>query len=144
MKEAKKYWVGDLCYVMHPEWDEFCELTISGHDCSDGTFVLQDGRKFAFKSTAHGDGEYHDQHGKAYPVDAGIIGVIAVEDIRDPEAITGPNIGLGNIYAFDQFPDVFRDDDGVIYIGTLRIPTSFERDSEDEDYDPEEDDDEQF
>ena len=131
MNESKKYWVGDLCYVMHPEWDEFCALTISGHTVRDGTFVLQDGRKFAFKGTAYGDGVYHDQFGKEYPVDAGLIGVIAMEDIRDPEALVGTNLSLGNIYDFDVFPDVHIDN-GVIHIGHLRIPTSFVEDSDDE------------
>jgi hypothetical protein len=136
----QKYWIGDLCYVMHPEWDEFCSLTITDRCVTDGVFTLADGRKFGCKGTAYGDGTYHDQNGKQYPVDAGLIGVIALEDIRDPLAITGPNIGLGNIYEFDSFPDV-ASHNGVIQIGNIFIPTAFDEDCDDEEYSEEEEDD---
>jgi len=51
MMKAGTYYIGDLCYVMHPEWDEFCALTISGHNVLDGEFNLKDGRRFATFTT---------------------------------------------------------------------------------------------
>ncbi len=42
---AGKYYVGDLCYVMHDVWDEVCDLMFP-HDNSGvyGKFKLKDGR----------------------------------------------------------------------------------------------------
>jgi hypothetical protein len=82
------YYVGDLCYVMHPQWKETCNLMFAsgGNYVLDGEFNLANGVRFALHSTAYGDGTYQDQQGREYPVDAGLIGCIAVEDVADPEA----------------------------------------------------------
>ena len=85
MMKAGKYYIGDLCYVMHPEWDEFCSLTINGHNVLDGEFNLKDGRRFATFTTKWGDGTYKDEQGRSYGVDAGLIGCIAVDDITPSE-----------------------------------------------------------
>ena len=45
MMPAGKYYIGDLAYVMHGEWDEFCDLTIKGNSLSNGEFSLKDGRR---------------------------------------------------------------------------------------------------
>lgn len=83
MMPAGKYYVGDLCYVMdYDEWDVFCSITIKGNQCLEGEFQMPDGRKFATYGTKWGDGEYRDQYGNRYGVDAGLIGCILIEDIR--------------------------------------------------------------
>ena len=81
------YLVGDLCYVMHPQWKEVCALMFAcdGNSVLDGEFNLANGVRFALHSTAYGDGTYQDQEGRNYPVDAGLIGCIRVEDVYDPE-----------------------------------------------------------
>jgi len=81
------YYVGDLCYVMHPQWREVCNLmfAIDGPGVLNGEFNLANGVRFAVSSTAYGDGTYQDQQGREYPVDAGLIGCIRVEDVYDPE-----------------------------------------------------------
>ena len=84
---AGRYFVGDLCYVMHPQWEEFCDLTIVDNDCVDGQFVLKSGVKLTHFGTEYGDGRYPDQLGNEYPVDAGLIGCILVDDISDPKAL---------------------------------------------------------
>ena len=81
------YFVGDLCYIMHPQWREVCDLMFA---CDDnrvlhGEFNLANGVRFAVQSTAYGDGTYYDAEGREYPVDAGLIGCIRVEDVYDPE-----------------------------------------------------------
>ena len=79
MMPAGKYYVGDLCYVMHDEWDEACSLFFQGrkdNGCNEGEFNLRDGRRFVSYSTKWGDGTYKDQFGKQYGVDAGIIGLL--------------------------------------------------------------------
>lgn len=81
------YYVGDLCYVMHPQWKEVCALMFAtdGNNVLNGEFNLANGVRFAVSSTAHGDGTYFDRQGRQYPVDAGLIGCIRVEDVYDPE-----------------------------------------------------------
>jgi hypothetical protein len=120
---AGRYYIGDLCYVMHPEWDEFCELTIKGHQCLDGEFVLKDGRRFATFGTAYGDGTYRSNIGTEHSVDAGLIGCIRVEDIRDTQY---DNIeDLGAIVEFDA-PFEVSEDQGLIVFGHVQIETANE------------------
>ena len=93
-----EYYVGDLCYVMHERWNEFCELTIQGNAVLNGEFTLKDGTKFATYCTKWGDGCYEDMQGRRYSVDAGLIGCIRVEDIKkDPQN----DIKLGNVVKFN-------------------------------------------
>lgn len=132
---AGKYYVGDLCYVMHPQWDEFCELTISGHETKEGEFSLANGTKFAFHGTAYGDGCYEDQFGDSYPVDAGLIGCIKVKDINDPEA----DMEGGQIIEFDS-PFETSYEDGIIYIGHIRINTGDDDEDDDNEYDDDDED----
>jgi hypothetical protein len=99
MMKAGKYYIGDLCYVMHPEWDEFCSLTISGNNVLDGEFNLKDGRRFAIYNTMYGDGTYHDQQGKEYWVDSGSIGCILLDDIKLSNIQN--NLRGGAIHKFD-------------------------------------------
>ena len=64
---AGRYYVGDLCYVMHDVWDEVCDLVFpyDGRGVY-GKFKLKDGREFAVYSTAYGDGTYYDGMGRKY------------------------------------------------------------------------------
>lgn len=137
MMNAGTYWIGDLCYVMHGEWDEVCALVINegdpGGGCLDGEFTLMDGRRFAIFGTAYGDGEYPDNSGRTYPVDSGSIGCILLDDIdkQNPE-----NAGWnrwGNIVRMDADFECEVDDAGVIAIGPVLINTGDEAD-EDRDY----------
>ena len=114
------YYIGDLCYVMHGEWDEFCSLTISGDKVLDGEFNLKDGRRFATFTTRWGDGNYFDQNGTSYDVDAGLIGCIRLADID----LTNPENSLigGNIVEFVQPFSTFSAG-GEIRIGNVLIDT---------------------
>ncbi len=87
MMRPGKYLVGDLCYVMHPQWKEVCDLMFATDGgVLDGEFNLANGVRFSVQSTAYGDGTYYDEEGRKYPVDAGLIGCIRVEDVQDPES----------------------------------------------------------
>jgi len=97
------YYVGDLCYVLHEEWDDVCRLLFAGrddHGCNQGEFNLPDGRRFAIYNTAFGDGVYYDQNGRSYGVDAGSIGCILLSDIdlNHPDNFTGD----GQSITFDK------------------------------------------
>ena len=119
MMKAGTYYIGDLCYVMHDRWDEFCSLTINGHRVLDGEFNLSDGTRFATFTTQWGDGTYKDELGNEYPVDAGLIGCIRVEDIA-PEELA--NIKDGRVVEFVKDFTTFSAG-GVISIGTVSIDT---------------------
>ena len=130
MMPAGKYYVGDLCYVLHDEWDECCSLFFRGrndHGCNEGEFNLKDGRRFASFNTQYGDGCYFDQQGREYGVDAGLIGCILVEDIN---AFNNANFTTGGQIV--EFEAPFhcrgsdgdrRDWDGTIRIGHIHIET---------------------
>lgn len=135
MMPAGRYYIGDLCYVMHPQWDEFCQITISGHNVEDGEFQLKNGVRFASLCTLYGDGCYEDQLGGSYPVDAGLIGCIRVEDISDEKA----DFNLGNVVEFHDEFEVYSEH-GVLHFGHIVINTGDEEEDEDnEDYDEYED-----
>lgn len=92
---AGDYYIGDLCYVMHEEWDEVCEEFFKGrtdHGCNEGELKLADGRRFVSFNTAYGDGTYNDQYGNYYHVDAGLIGCIKMADIREKVPFSGTNV----------------------------------------------------
>ena len=125
-----QYYIGDTCYVMHPEWDEVCEITIDDNHCKEGIFELNDGREFGLWHTAYGDGTYLDNEGREYWVDSGSIGIIAVDDITESEK---ENITTGNVINFDKSFRVFCEN-GLFEFGHIRIDTRDESDSE-SDYD---------
>lgn len=133
--KAGKYYVGDLCYVLNSKWDEFCKLTIEGHNVKDGIFTFKDGIKFATFSTLYGDGTYVDQFGKEYCVDAGLIGCILVVDVltinnNNPECLETVK-HLGNIVTFEnEFSCESKN--GLIRFGNLKIDTALVEEEDDD------------
>lgn len=130
MMKAGKYYVGDLCYVMHPEWDEVCDLIIKDREVLDGEFNLSDGRRFAIYSTQYGDGLYRSNRGTMHSVDAGSIGCIRIEDIRDPEATEAAMKSLGAIVEFTEDFATSSDYDGTIIIDGMEIYTGDDPDDD--------------
>ena len=133
---AGKYYVGDLCYVMNSdEWQQVCAHTIQGEKIVDGEFELDDGRRFAIYSTQWGDGEYHDQYGHTYSVDAGVIGCILADDIRASKYNNILDLG-----AFVEFSEPFETAggrgsvgwNGVIQIGHVEILTASDYDEDEQ------------
>lgn len=125
MMQAGTYYVGDLCYVLHGEWDEVCDRTIEDSECLSGEFTLSDGRRFALYSTAYGDGVYNDNRGRPYCVDAGIIGCILLSDI---DLLDDRNfLSCGQVLEFpEDFTTSGSDErsDGVIRFGGVCIDTA--------------------
>ena len=122
---TETYWIGDLCYVMHDVWPEVCDLVFPGGDSykeNRGAMKLKDGREFVIFSTAHGDGVYEDQFGRAYPVDAGCIGAIRKSDILDTDLWSEG----GNLHEFPPeavMQNSYYDDGTIVIGGTLFIDT---------------------
>ena len=123
--KSGKYYVGDLCYVMHDVWDEVCELTFPNPQARplDGEFTLKDGRRFAIYSTAFGDGEYPSNIGTSHCVDSGTIGCILLDEIRDNTDSLERMIELAAVVEFDVDFETERTDKGLICIGHVEIDT---------------------
>lgn len=131
--EPGAYYIGDLCYVLNNSWDEFCELTIRDNECLSGGFRFADGREFVSFTTKYGDGTYTDKEGFKYPVDAGLIGCVRVEDMD----INIDKVGdSGQIRVFTK-PFVCERVDDILYFGKVAIdldPCDVEEDEEEYDY----------
>jgi hypothetical protein len=129
---AGRYYIGDLCYVMHPEWDECVDLFFpaSGYTGRgvEGEFTLKDGRRFASFGTAYGDGTYNSNIGTEHMVDSGSIGCISVDNIRDT---TYNDIEqLGAIVEFTQPFEVKKISLGLLKFGHVEIETDADYDKE--------------
>ncbi len=133
---AGKYYIGDLCYVMHDAWTEVCRLFFPADAPPkgvEGEFTLKDGRRFASFATAYGDGEYLSSINTSHSVDSGSIGCIRVEDIRDNEYTPEFLAKLGAFVEFDQ-PFEVSNDQGMLTFGHVQIETAGGYDEEEEDY----------
>lgn len=124
MMVAGRYYIGDLCYVMHDAWKEVCDLIFAeDHGCIEGEFTLKDGRRFAMYNTAYGDGVYTDQYGREYSVDSGSIGCILLDDIRDETYDDERLSELANISDI-SVPFETGNNKGAIRIASLIIDTT--------------------
>jgi len=126
---AGRYYVGDLCYVMHDAWDEVCDLMFPNSYNGRGVYdklTLKDGRVFVVWSTAYGDGVYTDNVGREYSVDAGVIGCILYSGIRDENAWTLGGQTIDFLAEFETW-----EDSGVIHFGDLTIDTAGNDDEDD-------------
>ena len=138
---AGRYYVGDLCYVMKPEWDE----ALQASDYGEGVFALADGRRFAIFGAAYGDGQYPCSNGASIGVDSGTVGCIRIADISDPKVQDEAELNrLGTVVVFcDEFG--CGSDNGVLFFGGVAVDTAGEDDDGDDgDYyeeDQDEDDD---
>ena len=136
---AGKYYVGDLCYVLHDEWDEVCDLTIKENECINGVFTLKNGTQFALYGTAYGDGGYSDTGGRLYGVDSGTLGCVLVSKIDTKNKDN--DLSDGNIISFEtSFTTGYMgEDEEEIYFGMVVINTGYEDDDDDNDEDDDED-----
>ncbi len=124
---AGKYWIGDPCYVIgnnefNFDWDKFCDASFNGDPSgrlNEGV-VDQQGIRFAYFGTKHGDGGYTDGKGNGYGVDAGIIGCIPEAFIHDHDEAKR----LGHFHQFDSDFDC-KYDDGTIIFGHVEIETGY-------------------
>lgn len=126
MMDPGCYYIGDLCYVMHEEWDEMCGLFFKGrsdHGCNEGKMVLRSGVEFANFNTSYGDGTYMDNHGRRFGVDSGSIGCVLFSDL---DLLDDRNyIRLGHMETFDR-PFMVYKEEGRIIFGHIVIDTEAE------------------
>ena len=117
------FYIGDLCYMLSAEdydayWGE--------NNYADGIYEYG----FAVASTAYGDGEYVDDHGHFYPVDAGNIALASAEIVKRRDRLDLVTYIEGEGYAS------FKAESGIFEIElpnglTINIDTRYE-DDEDE------------
>jgi hypothetical protein len=115
---AGTYIVGDPCYnIPDDSWDGVLSDSDSFEAQCFGKFAKGDGTDgiaVAF-GTKYGDGTY--EYGKLeFPVDAGLIGIIPVEDVLEP------NLNCSNLVTFTQPFECFEEG-GVIVFGHIEINT---------------------
>jgi hypothetical protein len=134
------YYIGDLGYVMHEEWEEVCDLSFpkdSPGDERTGRMLLKDGTEFFIFGTYFGDGEYQDQFGGTYGVDSGSIGAIRVEDIRDKTYSVEKLKRLGCFHTFET-PLTELDcssNEGLLKFGEIEIDTNPDAEYEEDEFD---------
>jgi len=123
-----RYIISDPCYQVPDEfWSEVLD-----NGLLDGNLGhYKKGRKMvhvvAF-GTSYGDGEYFDQEGNSYGVDAGMIGIMLVSDV----GIKNVDFDGGRLV---NFPDPFEcyEKGGVIHFGHIAIDTDPEEEEEEDD-----------
>lgn len=118
---AGKYFVGDPCYVFDDDkaWQDFINICEQNFGSSfSGT--LNDHLVVAI-GTAYGDGVYEDLTGRAYPVDAGLLGAVPLKLIEKMGGKIQKNLG----YLIEMPEDFYvYDDEGTIHIGDIEINTN--------------------
>lgn len=134
---AGKYWIGDPCYIFPQEgpmankWDEL----LAEVDFFDNSYgELDDGKiKVWAASTAYGDGCYIGSNGKAFPVDAGLIGIAPQETV---DYLNSADNNLDYLGLFIEFNKSFivESKDGLFHFGHIEINTC---DEDDDFYDDE-------
>ena len=117
---AGRYVIGDPCYhVPDEEWDHvLSESNFFEGQCW-SHFETKAGTKgtvVAF-STAYGDGEYEDAAGRKYPVDAGLIGIIPLDDVA-----ADLDLSCAHVITFTA-PFTCRERAGKISFGFIDIDT---------------------
>lgn len=118
---AGKYYVGDPCYTLQGKQDEWIKVLESSNYFK---VPYKKGRKTAVAfSTEYGDGEYKDNEGRSYPVDAGLIGVVPVS-----MATTKKPTGV-HIVDFKE-PFLCKQDGPVLKFGYIEINTGFDTEEE--------------
>lgn len=127
---AGTYWVGDPCYsVPDDRWMEW--LQAARYDQPESRrFLLAelDGYPVMAIGTAHGDGQYPGTDGFDYPVDAGLIGLVPYELVREEP------FGA-RLHTFDSpFTCTYEQEDGVIVLGDIEIRTSWDDEDEEEEW----------
>ena len=117
---AGEYYIGDLCYVMHAEWNDVCNR-LHQNERVESAFSIADGRTIFIASTAYGDGKFCDDRFGVYPVDSGTIGVIALNDISADDQ---KNITSGTVYTFNSEFNITAEG-GIFNIGGILIDTKY-------------------
>jgi hypothetical protein len=138
------YFCGDPCYVVSNGdlWLEFL-----GETFFEKNVETARGMTIWAGNTMYGDGEYTDNEGFRYGVDAGLIGIVSMEDVKkmaDEETLdhlkyifeNDEKSFIGRVVKFEKEFTVIFDakDDPTHVFGYLEINTGFDEEELDESY----------
>jgi len=111
------YYLGDPCYsVPDGDWDEL--LSSCDYFRASPVGKVRGFEVLSF-STAYGDGVYKDQHGNAYSVDSGMIGLVPVELCDGESLYDEPE----RMVTFASETLCETNGDGRLYFGSYFIDT---------------------
>jgi hypothetical protein len=121
-----KYYLGDPCYVLQTKNHDDWLNVLNKSDYFRQPYVKGKKQAIAFE-TAYGDGEYQDQLGNSYPVDAGMIGLVPVSmaTVKKPKGV--------HMFTFDG-PVVCEQKGALLKFGKYEIDTGPQESEEDEEY----------
>lgn len=128
--KAGKYYIGDPCYIFDQSWNQVLDETDFFNKEPQELF----GDQICCGSTAYGDGEYKDNLGNSYYVDAGLIGILPVSllliDLKYTEEQVIQEEGM-HIHEFKEDFEV-EIDHGIFHFGSIVINTRDEENEEEE------------
>lgn len=129
---AGRYLIIDPCDSLpEGEWDKAIDATNCFEDPCHTSFIKADGTPglvVAF-ATAGGDGEFTDKDGNEYLVDAGLIGILSVDDVGEDEDTTYG----GAVHEFSTPFRCYRSGDTIVF-GHVEINTNQDDGESDEDF----------
>lgn len=120
------FYIGDICYVLSDE--HYHGFWGKRYEYKDGIYKIDEkGLGFAVSGTSYGDGSYSDQRGNVYEVDAGVIGLVPLELVKE-----GADLELGMVFK-GEGEAVIEADGGVFDITLpggkqIMIDTGFDED----------------
>jgi hypothetical protein len=83
-----KYYIGDLCYIMDDDVEgNPYDNVFGGTGYSAGLYTKENKGSFYVANTAYGDGAYKGSNQVEYGVDAGIIGIVNMNLIKEEEVV---------------------------------------------------------
>ena len=116
--EKGKYYLGDPCYVFNDtDWDTLLDSC----NVFENPIGIVRGYEILAFGTKYGDGEYIDNYGTLYPVDAGLIGLVPFDLIKknySEEKLES----FGNVVEF-KWKVICTSIDGVLTFGRYKINT---------------------
>ena len=110
--KAGKYYLGDPCYSFEDGWDKVLNET----DFFDNPMAEINGHQVLGFRTAYGDGEFRSNTGRTFCVDAGMIGLVAVElaEVENP---------FSTIVIEFHEPTLCTNKAGLMKFGLIKIDT---------------------
>ena len=120
--KAGLYYVGDPCYAFDESWHKILEDTKYLEDGEHKIF----GKTIFAGHTAYGDGEYKDNFGRKYAVDAGLLAIMPVSLINIDKKVSRKEIEKSkvmHIVIMDKDFDCEMVGDGVFRFGDIKIDT---------------------
>lgn len=83
IKSNTGFYIGDCCYALDDEtYEKWGDVGYKDDIIKVGDY---ENAEFIVAGTAYGDGEYYDNYGNRYPVDAGVISAIPYEILEKQE-----------------------------------------------------------